>query len=69
MFIDVEYIEGLLESAKNATKEDVQKVLEKAKEHKGLSHQDIAVLLQIEDEAQLKEMYKIAGEIKKLNIW
>src|SRR3712207_2834337 len=65
MFINHEYIEGLLENAKNATNEEIQKVLDKAKEHKGLSHEDIAVLLQIEDSEQLKEMYKIAGDIKK----
>ncbi|AEB75337.1 [FeFe] hydrogenase H-cluster radical SAM maturase HydG [Clostridium botulinum] len=65
MFINHEYIEGLLESAKNSTNEEIQKVLDKAKEHKGLSHEDIAVLLQIEDSEQLNEMYKIAGDIKK----
>ncbi|PRR76591.1 2-iminoacetate synthase [Clostridium thermopalmarium DSM 5974] len=65
MFIDQEYIENLLDEAKSATKEDIQKVLDKAKEKKGLSHRDIAVLLQTEDEEQLKEMYKIAGDIKK----
>lgn len=65
MFIDHEYIESLLEEAKRASKEDIQKVLNKAKTKKGLSHKDIAVLLQTEDEEQLKEMYKIAGDIKK----
>lgn len=65
MFIDHEYIESLLEEAKGASKEDIQKVLNKAKTKKGLSHKDIAILLQTEDEEQLKEMYKIAGDIKK----
>lgn len=65
MFIDKNYIEGLLEKAKNATREDVQAVLEKAKKREGLKHEDIAVLLQIEDKQQLDEMYKLAGEIKK----
>ncbi|QGU95965.1 [FeFe] hydrogenase H-cluster radical SAM maturase HydG [Clostridium bovifaecis] len=65
MFIDHEYIESLLNEAKNATKEDIQAVLNRAEERKGLSHKDIAILLQTEDEEQLKEMYKIAGEIKK----
>lgn len=65
MFISEEYINNLLENAKGATKEDIQKVLDKAKEVRGLSHEDIAMLLQIEDEAQIKEMFKIAGDIKK----
>ncbi|MEL7596869.1 MAG: [FeFe] hydrogenase H-cluster radical SAM maturase HydG [Clostridiaceae bacterium] len=45
MFIDHEYIESLLEEAKGASKEDIQKVLNKAKTKKGLSHKDIAILL------------------------
>lgn len=65
MFINHEYIENLLNEAKNASREDIQAVLNRAKERKGLSHKDIAILLQIEDGEQLKEMYKIAGEIKK----
>lgn len=65
MFINHEYIEKLLEEAKNLGPIEVQKVLDKAKEKKGLSHKDIATLLQIQDEDQLEEMYKIAGDIKK----
>lgn len=65
MFINHEYIEELLEEAKNASKEDVQRVLDKAKKTKGLTHKDIAILLQIEDKEQIEEMYKIAGDIKK----
>lgn len=63
MFIDHEYIERILDEAKSATKEDIQNILEKAKKRNGLSHEDIAVLLQADDE-NLKEMYKIAGDIK-----
>lgn len=65
MFINHEYIEGLLEDAKNASKEDVQRVLDKAKKTKGLTHKDIAILLQIQDKEQIEEMYRIAGDIKK----
>lgn len=65
MFINHDYIESLLNEAKGATEEDIQGVLNRAKERKGLSHKDIAILLQTEDEEQLKEMYKIAGDIKK----
>lgn len=64
MFIDHEYIEKILEEAKNATKEEINAVLERAKKREGLSYEDIAVLLQVEDEVDLKEIYKLAGEIK-----
>ncbi len=64
MFIDHEYIEKILEEAKNATKEEINAVLERAKKRDGLSYEDIAVLLQAEDEEDLKEIYKLAGEIK-----
>lgn len=65
MFIDHKYINDLLTSCEDASKEDIEKVLNKAKERKGLSHRDIAILLQTEDKDQLTEIYKIAGEIKK----
>ena len=65
MFIDHKYINDLLRSCEDASKEDIEKILNKAKERKELSHRDIAMLLQTEDKDQLKEIYKIAGEIKK----
>ncbi len=65
MFINHEYINSLLDEAKKATEDDVQKVLDKANKREKLSHKDIAILLQIEDENQKKEMFKIAGEIKQ----
>lgn len=65
MFIDHQYIERLLEEAKTASKEDIKKVLDKAKLQRGLEHKDIAILLQTEDQEQLTELYKIAGDIKK----
>ncbi|MFZ5944841.1 MAG: [FeFe] hydrogenase H-cluster radical SAM maturase HydG [Bacillota bacterium] len=63
--INHEYIEGLLEEAKKASKADIQRVLAKAKFKGGLSHRDIALLLQVEDEEQIKEIYNIAGDIKQ----
>ncbi|WP_106060703.1 [FeFe] hydrogenase H-cluster radical SAM maturase HydG [Clostridium vincentii] len=65
MFIDEKYIQGLLDTAKSATKEDIKLVLEKAEKREGLAHKDIAVLLQMEDKEQLQEMYELAGKIKK----
>jgi 2-iminoacetate synthase len=65
MFINHKYIEKLLTEAQGAAKEDVEQILNRAKEKKGLSHKDIAVLLQIEDVEQLQKMFDIAGEIKE----
>lgn len=64
MFIDHEYIERILEEAKGATREDIKEVLDKAKKRSGLSYEDIAVLLQAEDKEDMKEIFKLAGEIK-----
>lgn len=64
MFIKHDYIEELIDQTKNATKEDIQEVLEIAKEKRGLSHQQIATLLNIQDEEQLQMLLEIAGEIK-----
>lgn len=65
MFIRHEYIESLLEEAKNASKERIQKVLDKATTKAGLTHGDIAILLQAEEDDQLSEIFRIAGEIKQ----
>jgi 2-iminoacetate synthase len=65
MFIDHEYIYGLLKETEQASKKDVEAVLNKVKGRNGLSHKDIAVLLQIEDQDQINEMFKAAGQIKE----
>lgn len=64
MFINHDYINSVLKEAKNATKEDIQKVLDKASNREKLSYEDIAVLLQIEDKTMTDRLFKIAGEIK-----
>lgn len=63
--IDHNYIYDLLEDTKNVTNEDIKKVLNKAKDKRGLSHRDIAILLQASEKEDLSEIYKIAGDIKK----
>ncbi|MDR7856784.1 [FeFe] hydrogenase H-cluster radical SAM maturase HydG [Tissierella sp.] len=63
--IDHNYIYNLLEEGKNATNEDIREVLERAKLKRGLSHKDISILLQANEEEDLKEIFKIAGEIKR----
>ncbi|MCT4597087.1 MAG: [FeFe] hydrogenase H-cluster radical SAM maturase HydG [Vallitalea sp.] len=64
MFINHEYITKLINDTKNVSLEEIQEVLNIAKEKRGLTHKQIATLLNIEDEQQLKQVYKIAGEMK-----
>ncbi|WBW95756.1 [FeFe] hydrogenase H-cluster radical SAM maturase HydG [Oceanirhabdus sp. W0125-5] len=49
---------------KATDKEYVKSLLEKAKELKGLNHREASVLLSVEDEELLEEIYNIAGYIK-----
>lgn len=65
MFINHDYIENLLKETKDTTKEDIQAILNKAASKKGLSHKEIACLLQTEDPSQLTELFRIAGQIKQ----
>lgn len=65
MFIDHDYIEKILDESRLVSKEDVQVVINKAKNKEGLNHKDVAILLQLEDKDQLESIYKIAGEIKE----
>ena len=61
MFINHEYIYKILEETKNPSNEQIKE----AKNREGLDYKDIAILLQAEDEKDLKEIYSLAGEIKK----
>lgn len=63
--IDHNYINELLEETKNVTNEDIKEVLVRATEKRGLSHRDIAILLQASEKEDLSEIYKIAGDIKR----
>ena len=65
MFINHEYIYKSLEETKNPSNEQIKEVLNRAKNREGLDYKDIAILLQAEDEKDLKEIYSLAGEIKK----
>ncbi|MCM1992367.1 [FeFe] hydrogenase H-cluster radical SAM maturase HydG [Oceanirhabdus seepicola] len=49
---------------KASDKEYVKSLLEKARELKGLNHREAAVLLSVQDQELLDEIYKIAGYIK-----
>ena len=66
-FIDDEEIKETLKYA-DENKDNlklVDEILEKAKLRKGLSHRDASVLLACDNEEKVKEMYELAGQIKK----
>ncbi|MDA8229527.1 MAG: [FeFe] hydrogenase H-cluster radical SAM maturase HydG [Desulfitobacterium hafniense] len=65
MFIDHNYITDLLDEASRASSQEIAEVLEKARQHKGLSHRDVAILLQIDSEDQVRELFQVADDIKK----
>ena len=65
MFINNDYIYEILEETKNPTNEQIKEVLVRAKKREGLNYKDIAILLQAEEEEDLKDIYSLAGEIKK----
>ena len=65
-FISDEEIRGTMEYAKNnsANKELIKSILQKARECKGLSHREAAILLECDDKEIINEIYEIAREIK-----
>lgn len=64
-FINQEYIENLILSSSNSSDEQIEEVLERAKLQKGLSHQDVAILLNINKPEQLEKLHQVAYDIKK----
>ncbi|NRT79207.1 [FeFe] hydrogenase H-cluster radical SAM maturase HydG [Clostridium beijerinckii] len=66
-FIDNEEILETLEFAKKNknNRELINEILEKAKDCKGISHREAAVLLECELEDENEKMYKLAKEIKQ----
>lgn len=65
MIIYEDYIHDLLDHTKNPTRDDIDKVLDKCRKNKNLSHKDIATLLQVDDIKAFKDIFKLAGEIKR----
>ncbi len=66
-FINDEEIKATLEYA-DANKDNlelVDKIIEKAKERKGLNHREASVLLACDNEEKIKEIYDLAEQIKK----
>lgn len=46
-------------------KDEIDRILSKAKKYKGLTHREAAILLEVDDEETLERMYKIAKEVKE----
>ncbi|MDR2519041.1 MAG: [FeFe] hydrogenase H-cluster radical SAM maturase HydG [Spirochaetaceae bacterium] len=65
IFIDKEYIEGLLETAKQADDAVITAALDKADRFEGLNHREIAALLASNNPAHLERIFAIAGKIKQ----
>lgn len=63
--IDKEYVLSLIEGAKNTTKEEIDRILDKATAKKGLEHSEIAALLEISDPEQIKKLFQVSGKIKR----
>lgn len=63
-FIDKEYIEKVLDDAKGASDEEITQILDKADRFEGLSHHEVAALLQTDDKKHIERIFKVAGNIK-----
>lgn len=64
MFINHEKIEGLLKDGQHASLEEVNHILEKARKLQGLSHLEIAKLIQSDYPEADQALFQAAGEIK-----
>ncbi|MEG0135040.1 MAG: [FeFe] hydrogenase H-cluster radical SAM maturase HydG [Cetobacterium sp.] len=64
-FIDHDYIYSVIEKAKQATHTDIELILDKAENHSGLSHEEVAVLFEIKDNTQKERLYSIAHKLKE----
>ncbi|MDR2494920.1 MAG: [FeFe] hydrogenase H-cluster radical SAM maturase HydG [Spirochaetaceae bacterium] len=65
VFIDKEYIEGLLETAKQTDDAVITAALDKADRFEGLNHREIAALLVSDNPAHLERIFAVAGKIKQ----
>lgn len=63
--INEDYINELLVRAKETPKDDILKIIEKAKDCFGLTFEEASVLLQLEDDELLNEMFEASKYIKE----
>lgn len=64
-WINSEKINTLLAQSKEATKEHVLEIINKAREAKGLTPEEVAILLEVKDEDLKKELFSVANQIKE----
>ncbi len=64
LFIDHKYIDSLIDNNTSASKDEILKICKKAGSMEGLTHDEVAKLVHVEDPELLKEIYKTAGAIK-----
>lgn len=64
-FIDHGYVERLLSQNAGATADEIRAILEKSKELKGLTHDEVAKLIHVEDPLLTQEIFAVAGSIKQ----
>jgi 2-iminoacetate synthase len=64
-FIDEEFINRMLEKARNPVKKRVEEIILKARELKGLPPDEVALLLQVEDPELVQEIFHTARYIKQ----
>jgi 2-iminoacetate synthase len=63
---DGEILESINEAKKlSKNKNEIDRILAKAREYKGLTHREAAVLLEVDDDETLEKMYKTAREVKE----
>lgn len=66
-FIDDGEVLSSIDEAKKLVQDNaaIDNILAKAREYKGLTHREAAVLLEVDDNEILEKMYKIAKEVKE----
>jgi len=65
MFINHEYIEDVLAQGKQANMDEIHEILKKARAKQGLTHLEVAKLIQTDTPEANEAIFKIAGEIKR----
>ncbi|MCH4889561.1 [FeFe] hydrogenase H-cluster radical SAM maturase HydG [Acidaminobacter sp. JC074] len=65
MFINHDYIEDILEQGKETSMDEIHEILKKARSKQGLTHLEVAKLIQTDTEEANEAIFKIAGEIKQ----
>ena len=63
--IDKEYINKIIKAGEHPTHDEIQSILGKADRRIKLNHLEISMLMSAYDEKQVKEIYDIAGKIKR----